>query len=70
HFPSLAIRGFCDHSNSRRNDKWQGFSGTMAAVYARDYLYQLHPGVIEAEAKAVTLMSGQFNQYLTGSCLN
>jgi hypothetical protein len=61
HFPSLVIRGMCDYSNSHKNKEWQGFAAMMAAAYARDLLYEIHPNKIEAETRISEQL--QMSQY-------
>ncbi|KAH7205287.1 hypothetical protein BKA60DRAFT_685024 [Fusarium oxysporum] len=49
HFPCLVIRGICDYSDSHKNKDWQGFAAMVAAAYAKNLLYQIHPNKVEAE---------------------
>ncbi|UKZ60438.1 uncharacterized protein TrAtP1_001719 [Trichoderma atroviride] len=40
-FPCLVIRGISDYSDSHKNNEWQGYAAMVAAVYAKDLLYQI-----------------------------
>ncbi|KAH8698579.1 hypothetical protein BGW36DRAFT_274900, partial [Talaromyces proteolyticus] len=37
-FPSLAIRGICDYSDSHKNKQWQDYAAAAAAAYAKELL--------------------------------
>ncbi|OJJ30425.1 hypothetical protein ASPWEDRAFT_142843, partial [Aspergillus wentii DTO 134E9] len=37
-FPSLAIRGICDYSDSHKNKQWQDYAAATAAAYAKELL--------------------------------
>ncbi|KAG5793238.1 hypothetical protein H9Q69_007716 [Fusarium xylarioides] len=57
HFPCLVIRGICDYSDSHENKEWQGFAAMMAAAYAKDLLYQIHPDKVEVERPISEVLS-------------
>ncbi|KAG5752614.1 hypothetical protein H9Q70_004752 [Fusarium xylarioides] len=57
HFPCLVIRGICDYSDSHKNKEWQGFAAMMAAAYAKDLLYQIHPDKVEVERPISEVLS-------------
>ncbi|KAI9683265.1 MAG: hypothetical protein M1822_006130 [Bathelium mastoideum] len=58
HFPCLVIRGICDYSDSHKNKEWQGYAVMTAAAYTMDLLYRIPPKKVEAERKAVDILSG------------
>lgn len=57
HFPCLVIRGICDYSDTHKNDSWQGYAAMVAAAYAKDLIYCIHPTRIEAEKKIADIIS-------------
>lgn len=56
-FPCLVIRGVCDYSDSHKSKIWQSYAATTAAAYAKELLYCVHPLHVEAEPKAIGLLS-------------
>ena len=58
HFPCLVIRGICDYSDSHKSKEWQGYASMVAAAYAKDLLYMIHPNKIEAEKRISDILSG------------
>jgi len=57
-FPCLVVRGICDYSDSHKNKEWQGYTAMAAAAYAKDLLYRIPPGSVEAEEKISEVLSG------------
>lgn len=51
-FPSLAIRGISDYSDSHKNDAWQPYAATVAAAYAKDLLAMISPFQVEELSSA------------------
>ena len=40
-FPCLVIRGICDYSDGHKNKRWQSYAALVAAIYAKDLLFQI-----------------------------
>ncbi|KAF2463262.1 purine and uridine phosphorylase [Lindgomyces ingoldianus] len=57
HFPCLVIRGICDYSDSHKNKEWQGYAAMAAAAYAKELLYQIPTGRLDAGKNTSDLLS-------------
>lgn len=62
HFPCLVIRGICDYADSQKNKDWQGYAAMTAAAYAKELLNRIAPNQVEAERKAVDVLSGMMDR--------
>ncbi|KXJ86362.1 hypothetical protein Micbo1qcDRAFT_152945 [Microdochium bolleyi] len=58
HFPSLAIRGICDYSDSHKNKQWQGYAAMIAAAYAKQVLVKVVPSAIKKERRVLEVLDG------------
>ncbi|KXJ86445.1 hypothetical protein Micbo1qcDRAFT_219444, partial [Microdochium bolleyi] len=45
--PCLVVRGICDYADSHKNKQWQPYAAATAAVYAKELLSLMQPGMIE-----------------------
>ncbi|KAI1076795.1 hypothetical protein F5B20DRAFT_572639 [Whalleya microplaca] len=50
-FPCLVIRGICHYSDTHKSDEWQGYAAMSAAAYAKQLLYRIPQGMVDAEEK-------------------
>ncbi|KAL7943050.1 hypothetical protein V8C42DRAFT_359239 [Trichoderma barbatum] len=57
HFPCLVIRGICDCADTLGTTEWRGSAAMVAAVNAKDILYQIPPNRVEA-LKRMDALSG------------
>lgn len=55
-FPSLAIRGISDYSDSHKNDDWQSYAAVVAAAYAKDLLGYISPNQVVNVPRAEEVM--------------
>jgi nucleoside phosphorylase len=58
HFPCIVIRGICGHSDSHKNDEWQGFAAMAAVAYAKNLLGYIPVSKIEKEDPLIKALHG------------
>ncbi|KAF4839037.1 Vegetative incompatibility protein HET-E-1 [Colletotrichum tropicale] len=52
-FPCLVIRGICDYSDAHKNKRWQEYSATTAAAFAKEVLSIVSPVQVKRESKVI-----------------
>ncbi|KAF5501408.1 Vegetative incompatibility protein HET-E-1 [Colletotrichum siamense] len=52
-FPCLVIRGICDYSDAHKNKRWQEYSATTAAAFAKELLSIVSPMQVKRESKVI-----------------
>lgn len=62
-FPCLVIRAICDYSDSHKNKEWQRYAALVAAVYAKDLVYEIASDVT-AEKTIKDILSGQSKSWV------
>ncbi|KAM0255037.1 hypothetical protein ACHAQJ_006185 [Trichoderma viride] len=58
-FPSLAIRGICDYSDSHKSKRWQAYAAGTAAAYAKDLLSAIPATQVTASSTIEEAVAGE-----------